>query len=92
MLSSTQSHKSTLPNTAIGLNSDKLDESNINQAVWKYCSRKNMAPIPKRNVGTTSTLRARILQLSLFPDIYDKRGKSRSPGNVDFGESHNIRD
>ena len=92
MLSSTQSHKSTLPNTSIGLNSDKLDESNINQAVWRYVSKKQMAPIPKRNVGQTSTLRARILQLSLFPDIYDKRGKSRSPGNVDFGESHTIKD
>jgi hypothetical protein len=37
-------------------------------------------------------MRERILQVSLFPDIYDKRGKSRSPGNVDFGEPHAIMD
>lgn len=80
------SHKSTLPNTAIGLNSDKLDDSDINQAVYRFISKKQMAPIPKQNVGKTSTLRTRILQLSLFPDIYDKVKKVKHPGNVDFGE------
>jgi hypothetical protein len=87
-----QFKKSTVPNLAIGLNSDKLDESNINGAVWRYVSRKQMAPIPKQNVGACNTMRKRILQMSLFPDIYDKRGKSRSSGNVDFGEAHVIKD
>lgn len=85
-------HKSTVANHSIGLNSDKLDDSDINGAVWRYVNKKKMAPIPKGDVGKCSTMRMRILQMSLFPDIYDKRGKSRSPGNVDFGEEHHLKD
>lgn len=65
---------------------------NIPYAVMKFVNRKQMAPTPKRTVGQCTTMRERILQMSLFPDIYDKRGKLRSPGNVDFGEAHNIKD
>jgi hypothetical protein len=80
--------KKVVPNHKIGLNSDKIDEININFAVFKFLNGKKEAPIPTRSVGETSTLRKRILQLSLFPDIYDKNKKVRHPGNVDFGESH----
>ena len=83
--------KSTVPNSSIGLDSEKIDEINIPNAVMKYVNRKQMAPTPKRTVGQCSTMRERILQMSLFPDIYDKRAKLRSPGNVDFGDSHNIK-
>ena len=79
--------KSTLPNESIGLNSDKMDEMNIPSAVYKYVVRKQMAPTPKSTVGACNTMRERILQMSLFPDIFDKK-KPRHPGNVDFGESH----
>lgn len=77
-----------VPNHKIGLNSDKIDEMNINFAVFKYLHGKKEAPIPTRSVGQTATLRQRILQMSLFPDIYDKKKTVRHPGNVDFGESH----
>jgi len=88
---STQAQK-VVPNHKIGLNSDKIDEMNINYAVYTYLSKqKTNAPIPTRSVGETSTLRKRILQLSLFPDIYDKRANLRSPGNVDFGDPHRIK-
>jgi hypothetical protein len=83
--------KSTVSNSSIGLYTDKLDEINIPVAVMKFVHKKQMAPIPERTVGQCTTMRERILQMSLFPDIYDKRGKLRSPGNVDFGESHNIK-
>jgi hypothetical protein len=79
-------------NASIGLNTEKMDEMNIPYAVMKFVNKKMMAPIPKRTIGQTSTMRQRILQISLFPDIFDKRGKSRSPGNVDFGEAHDTRD
>jgi hypothetical protein len=92
MMSSTQSHKSTLPNSAIGLNSDNISDSNINSANWRFLKFMREAPVPKRTIGKPTTMRERILQISLFPDIYDKRGKSRSPGNVDFGEPHAIKD
>ena len=82
------SHKSTVSNASIGLNSDKIDEMNIPNALFKFLAGKKEAPTPKGTVGKCQTMRERILQLSLFPDIYDKRGKSRSPGNVDFGEPH----
>jgi len=72
----------------VGLNSDKIDEMNVNFAVFKFAHEKKEAPIPTGSVGKSDTMRKRILQLSLFPDIYDKRGYMRSPGNVDFGESH----
>ena len=78
--------KSTVPNASIGLNSDKIDEMNLNYALMKYVNKMTMAPIPKRTVGKCNTLRKEILQLSLFPDIYDKNKKVRHPGNVDFGE------
>lgn len=84
--------KSTLPNHSIGLETEKIEEINIPVAVMKYVNRKQMAPTPKRTVGQCTTMRERILQMSLFPDIYDKRGKSRSPGNVDFGDDHKIKD
>lgn len=78
--------KSTVSNASIGLNSDKIDEMNLNYALMKYVNKKNMAPVPKRTVGKCDTLRKEILQLSLFPDIYDKHKKVHHPGNVDFGE------
>jgi hypothetical protein len=65
-----------------------MDEMNINQAVFRFVSRQQMAPIPKRTVGTPTTMRERILQMSLFPDIFDKVKRVRHPGNVDFGEDH----
>jgi hypothetical protein len=81
-----------VPNHKIGLNSDRIDEMNINFAVYTYLSKKKTdAPPPKRTVGQATTLRKRILQLSLFPDIYDKRANLRSPGNVDFGDPHAIK-
>lgn len=80
--------KSTVPNHSIGLNSDRLDDMNINYAVFTYYNKKAMAPAPKGSVGACDTMRKRILQVSLFPDIYDKNKKVRQPGNVDFGESH----
>ena len=92
MMSSTYSHKCTLPNASIGLNSDNISDSNINSATWRFVHLVKEAPTPKGTTGKATTLRERILQMSLFPDIYDKRGKSRSPGNVDFGEDHKIKD
>jgi hypothetical protein len=84
--------KSVVSNVSIGLNSDKIDEMNLPNALFKFLYNKKEAPTPKGTTGRATTLRERILQMSLFPDIYDKRGKSRSPGNVDFGEPHNIKD
>ena len=81
----TKHAKSTLPNHSIGLNTEKLDEINIPMSVMKFVNRKQMAPIPKRTVGKCTTMRERILQMSLFPDIYDRK-KPVHPGNVDFGE------
>lgn len=86
------SHKTALPNASIGLNSDNIGDSNINSATWRFVTLSKQAPTPKATVGRCTTMRERILQVSLFPDIYDKRGKSRSPGNVDFGEPHAIMD
>lgn len=80
-MSSTRSHKSTLPNAAIGLNSDNIADSNINSATWRFVQMTKEAPTPKGTTGRPSTVRERILQLSLFPDIYDKRGKG-CYGNV----------
>ena len=67
--------KSTLPSAAIGLNPDKIDEANFNEAVYKYIAHKDttcdtQAPVPKGTVGEAHALRKRILQLSLAPDIY----------------------
>ena len=83
--------KSVVSNNSIGLNSDKIDEMNLPNALFKFLYTMKEAPAPKGTTGRATTMRERILQLSLFPDIYDKRGKSRSPGNVDFGEPHNIK-
>ena len=77
--------KSTLPNHAIGLNSSNLAESDINSASWRFLHSMKEAPVGKGNVGKCSTMRQRVLQLSLFPDIYDKVKYVKSPGNVDFG-------
>lgn len=84
--------KSTVPNSRVGLYSDKMDEINLPHALFKYLATAKEAPTPKGTVGQCQTMRERILQLSLFPDVYDKRAKLRSPGNVDFGEAHNIKD
>ena len=65
----------------IGLNPDKIDEASFNDAVYKYVAREHsqrglmgdtmkQAPIPKETVGEAHSLRKRILQLSLAPDIY----------------------
>lgn len=81
----------TVPNEKVGLTSPNMDEMNIPPALFKFLYEKKQAPVPTATVGKTDSMRKRILQLSLFPDIYDKRGKSRSPGNVDFGESHKIK-
>lgn len=80
--------KSTLPNSAIGLNSANLGDSDINSANWRFLQSMKEAPVGKGNLGKCQTMRQRILQLSLFPDIYDKVKTVKHPGNVDFGESH----
>lgn len=77
--------KSTLPNHSIGLETEKIEEINIPNAVMKYISKQPSAPTPKGSVGQCTSMRQRILQVSLFPDIYDKRGMSKYMGNVDFG-------
>lgn len=66
--------KSTVPNHSIGLSTDKIEEINIPVAVMKFIHGKQIAPTPERTVGQCNTMRERILQMSLFPDIYDKRG------------------
>ena len=81
----TKKSKSTLPNHAIGLNSDNLGDSNINSASWRFVQSMKESPVGKGNVGKCQTMRQRVLQLSLFPDIYDKVKYVKSPGNVDFG-------
>ena len=78
-------------NYSVGLNSDNIGDPSINPAVFRYLATKKDAPTPTGTVGKCQTLRERILQVSLFPDIYDKRGKLRNPGNVDFGEPHKIK-
>ena len=80
----------TVSNQSIGLNSEKIDEMNLTNALFKFLHAKKQAPTPTQTVGECNTLRKRILQVSLFPDIYDKRANKRSPGNVDFGEPHTL--
>lgn len=58
----------------------------VNQAVFRFVHSKKEAPIPRGTVGKCQTMRERVLQMSLFPDIYDKVKKVHHPGNVDFGE------
>jgi hypothetical protein len=84
--------KFTVSNASVGLNSEKIDEMNLPNALFKFLYNKKQAPIPTRTVGECNSLRKRILQVSLFPDIYDKRANKRSPGNVDFGDPHAIKD
>ena len=84
--------KFTVSNQSVGLNSEKIDEMNLPNALFKFLAGKKEAPVPTRTVGECNTLRKRILQMSLFPDIYDKKANKRSPGNVDFGEPHDIKD
>lgn len=80
----------TVPNSKVGLYSDRMDEMNLPHALFKFLASKKEAPAPKGTVGKPQTMRERILQLSIFPDIYDKRANVRSPGNVDFGEPNNM--
>ena len=80
--------KNSVNNDTVGLSSEKLDESQINVTLFKFVAGKKSAPVPTTTVGNCNTLRKRILQMSLFPDIYDKRAGTRHPGNVDFGEPH----
>jgi hypothetical protein len=80
--------KNSVQNDTVGISSEKLDESQLNSTLFSYVAKKKSAPVPTGTVGECNTLRKRILQLSLFPDIYDKRANSRHPGNVDFGEAH----
>lgn len=74
------SHKSTLSNAAIGLNSANIADSNINASLWNYVSMKHsgaalagepleQASVPKGTVDEAHALRKRILQLSIAPDI-----------------------
>lgn len=79
---------SAVPSETVGLSSAKLDDPNINQTLFKFVANKKPAPAPKGTVGECKTMRERILQLSLFPDIYDKHKRVKHPGNVDFGEEH----
>jgi hypothetical protein len=73
------------PNDVVGLNSSRLDDSQINNTLFQYIDTKPSPPPPKGTVGECQTMRERILQLSLFPSIYHKVGKVKHPGNVDFG-------
>ena len=82
---------SVLANPNVGLNSDRIDDPSINPAIFRFLAGKKEAPVPTGSVGTAGTMRERILKMSLFPDVFDKRGKLRNPGNVDFGESHKIK-
>ena len=84
------SAQKVIPNNSIGLDGGQ-DEMAITIALFKFVHGKKPAPTPTGTTGECDTLRKKILQMSLFPDIYDKRAKLRSPGNVDFGEPHKIK-
>ena len=77
--------KATRPDELVGLSSHKLDESQMTASLFKFVASKKTAPVPTGNVGECKDMRVRILQMSLFPDIYDKHKKVHHPGNVDFG-------
>ena len=77
-------HQSTLPNSSIGLNEANIAEANFGEAVWKYVAKKHsgaaitgspieQAPVPKGTVGEAHTMRRRILEMSIAPDIYMNR-------------------
>ena len=76
--------KATKENDVVGLNSYKLDESNVGRTVFKYIAAKPQAPTPKGTVGECKKMRERSRQMSLFPTIY-RQTKVHHPGNVDFG-------
>ena len=94
-------HQSTLPNNAIGLESISSGEGKFDTQVYTFIAEKHakrgmmgdtlkQARVPKGTVAPETKLRKEILQLSLFPNVVNKRGMKRSPGNVDFGEDHMI--
>lgn len=63
---------------SVGLNSDKIDEANFQEQVYRFVSRgdtraMNQAPVPRGTVGKANALRRSILELSLAPDIYMNR-------------------
>jgi hypothetical protein len=78
--------KASQANDVVGLSSSKLDDYNINTTLFKFVADKKPAPTPVGTVGKCQTMRERILQMSLFPDIYDRNKRVKHPGNVDFGE------
>ncbi len=86
--SPTTSAQKVVPNSRVGFTTDNKDEINLNHAIFKFLSTKKEAPPPQGTTGRATTMRERILQVSLFPDIYDKKAKLRNPGNVDFGDPH----
>lgn len=72
------SHKSTLPNSSIGLDSEKIDERRIEEQVYRHLAKQDTtgiaeSPVPKGTVAPAHELRKRILQLSLAPDVYMNR-------------------
>ena len=77
--------KNSVPDETVGLSSHKLDESALTTTLFKYVAGKKVAPVPTGNLGECKSMRQRILQMSLFPDIYDKHKKVHHPGNIDFG-------
>ena len=77
--------KNSVNNDTVGLSSHKLDESQITATLFKFLSQQKTAPVPTSTVGECKDMRQKILQMSLFPDIYDKHRKVHHPGNVDFG-------
>jgi hypothetical protein len=94
-------HQSTLPNAAIGLESASIGEAKFDEQVYTFIAEKHskrglmgdtlkQARVPKGTVAPENKLRKSILQLSLFPNVVNKRGMKRSPGNVDFGDEHMI--
>lgn len=74
--------KSVVPNHLVGLNSDHIDEMNVNHAVFTYIANKKEAPVPKATVGPCDSMRKRILQLSLGPSVVKQRRLVADPGNV----------
>ena len=77
--------RATQNDESVGLSTHKLDESQLTSSLFKFVASKKPAPAPTGSVGKCDNMRVRILQMSLFPDIYDKHKKVHHPGNVDFG-------
>ena len=78
------------PDELVGLSTHKLDESQMTASLFKFVSQKKTAPVPTGTVGECKNMRARVLQMSLFPDIYTKRKIVHHPGNVDFGNKDDM--